>query len=150
MHDSSVSLVVHPVPLAAISEQLQSLLIGHGHPSGTVKAQTNHVIDKIGQKRCRQILESKAVWPTLKHDASAAGIVLIPTEHRPVKETKKDIVFDNDPWAKYNKAGPGDEVPNESKRRTRKQTQVARVDMSFFHACQQPLPLTVQAVGQPP
>ena len=115
-------------------------MIGHGHPSGTVKAQTNHVIDKIGQKRCRQILESKAVWPTLKHDASAAGIVLIPTEHRPVKETKKDIVFDNDPWAKYNKAGPGDEVPNESKRRTRKQTQVARVDMSFFHACQQPLP----------
>ena len=128
-----------PGTLAAISEQLQSLLVAHGHPSSTVKAQANHVLDKIGQKRCRQVLDSKAVWPTLKHDASAAGIVLIPAEHRPVKETKTDIVFDTDPWAKYSKAGPGDEVPNESKRRTRKQNQVARVDLSFFHAGQQPL-----------
>ena len=53
-----------PGALAAVSEQLQTLLVAHGHPSGNVKVQANTLIDKFGQKRCKQILDSKAVWPT--------------------------------------------------------------------------------------
>lgn len=59
-----------PGALAAISEQLQSLLVGHGHPSGSVKSQANTLLDKLGQKRCKQILDSKAVWPSLPQTRS--------------------------------------------------------------------------------
>ena len=132
-----------PGAIALINEQLQALLVGHGHPTGTVKAQANSLIDKFGHKRCRQILESKAckaAWPTLKHEASAAGIVLIPSDSRSSKEIKRDLVFDEDPWARYNSPGGNKEKTVETKRRPRKQGQAARVDLSFFHAGQQSLP----------
>ena len=121
-----------PGAIALINEQLQALLVGHGHPTGTVKAQANSLIDKFGQKRCRQILESKAAWPTLKHEASAAGIVLIPSDSRSSKEIKRDLVFDEDPWARYNSPRGNKEKTVETKRRPRKQGQAARVDLSFF------------------
>ena len=118
---------------------MQSLLVGHGHPSGSVKTQATSLIDRFGQKRCRQILEGKAPWPTLKHEASAAGIVLIPADSRVAKEQKRDLIFDEDPWAKYNSPGKNSQF-SDAKRKPRQKGQSARVDLSFFHAGEKPLP----------
>eukprot|EP00435_Cladocopium_sp_Y103_P003982 s4592_g1.t1 len=126
-----------PGSLSAISEQMQSLLVGHGHPANTVKQQANHIIEKLGQKKCGQILEGKAPWPTLKYEATAAGMTLMPPEGRTSKETKRDLVFDQDPWAKFtpssSKGAHGASTP-----KTRKPS-TARVDLSFFHFKSQPL-----------
>ena len=70
---------------------------------------------------------------------SAVDFVLIPPEHRTLKGGEKDIVFDNDPWAKSNKSNGDDSGTPMPKRRPRKPGQVAKVDLSFFHASQKPL-----------
>ena len=126
-----------PGSLSVVSEQMQSLLVGHGHPANTVKQQANHIIEKLGQKKCGQILEGKAPWPTLKHEATAAGMTLIPQEGRLSKETKRDLVFDQDPWAKYTASSSTSPQGTFNPKSRRPST--ARVDLSFFHTKSQPL-----------
>ena len=121
--------------LSTIIAELASTLVEHGHPKKDVEKKANEVYDKLGHAECKKILESRSVWLLLKSACTQAKVVLVPLSHRGNKEAR-DEIFEQDPWANYSESG--------KKRRGKKvaekvNSDVARVDMSFFHAAKQPL-----------
>eukprot|EP00438_Fugacium_kawagutii_P000813 Skav235098 [mRNA] locus=scaffold711:123242:131735:- [translate_table: standard] len=84
--------------LAAQMENLQTLLVQHGHPASTSKAKSDEIFNKLGQTKLKVIAESKTPWIQLKAEASARKIVLIPPEHRGQAKSSEDPLLANDPW----------------------------------------------------
>ena len=121
--------------LSTIIAELASTLVEHGHPKKDVEKKANEVYDKLGHAECKKILESRSIWPLLKSACTQAKVVLVPLSHRGNKEAR-DEIFEQDPWANYSesgKKGRGKKVAEKVK------SDVARVDMTFFHAAKQPL-----------
>ena len=125
--------------LSSVVDGLQALLVAHGHPSSTVSQKVDILLGKVDVTRCKQILESKHPWTGLKTAGKEFDIVLIPPESRGSRATgSEDKVFNDDPWAAY-KAKP---VPaTRAKKPVKPQKSgLAKVDVTYFHAAQKPLP----------
>eukprot|EP00438_Fugacium_kawagutii_P004973 Skav222404 [mRNA] locus=scaffold4422:467384:476455:+ [translate_table: standard] len=115
--------------LAAQMENLQTLLVQHGHPASTSKAKSDEIFNKLGQTKLKVIAESKTPWIQLKAEASAHKIVLIPPEHRGQAKSSDDPLLANDPWL----AGRNRDSKTAKKKQTPKPPP-SKVDISFFHA----------------
>eukprot|EP00438_Fugacium_kawagutii_P035419 Skav202009 [mRNA] locus=scaffold1829:120856:132547:- [translate_table: standard] len=115
--------------LAAQMENLQTLLVQHGHPASTSKAKSDEIFNKLGQTKLKVIAESKTPWIQLKAEASAHKIVLIPPEHRGQAKSSEDPLLANDPWL----AGRNRDSKTAKKKQAPKPPP-SKVDISFFHA----------------
>eukprot|EP00438_Fugacium_kawagutii_P016812 Skav203771 [mRNA] locus=scaffold206:191880:212068:+ [translate_table: standard] len=115
--------------LALQMENLQTLLVQHGHPASSSKEKSDEIFNKLGQAKLKLISESKTPWIQLKAEASAHKIVLIPPENRGQAKSSDDPLLANDPWL----AGRNQAARTAKKKQSPKPPP-SRVDVSFFHA----------------
>ena len=120
--------------LNTVQEELQTLLVQHGHPASDVDEKANLLIDKFGAKQCKAWLDTKHPWATFKAEASKAKIVLIPQEARGLAKSSQALPdLQDDPWKNWNRIP--EEKPTGPRRRKpdKKQTLQSRIDYTFFH-----------------
>eukprot|EP00438_Fugacium_kawagutii_P015074 Skav234498 [mRNA] locus=scaffold2015:27635:55825:- [translate_table: standard] len=121
--------------IAAVEENLRSLLVEKGVPSGTVKDRVREVTDKISYEVLRKCLESRAPWTALKQEATKHHIRLLTVTEREAKSSA-DPLQENDPWfgAKFPK-------PTQPKRSPKKNPGPTQIDDTFFHCGGAALPV---------
>ena len=126
--------------LNTVLEDLQSLLVQHGHPASSAHQKSNQVVDKLGAKLCHQVLTSKHPWAVLKSEATKHDVVLVPAEHRGHSSASKAAQLPDlaeDPWANW---GDKRRESAKPKKPQEKQAKLAtKVDLSFFHVKGAPL-----------
>ena len=139
--------------LNTVQEELQTLLVQHGHPASDVGEKANLLIDKFGAKQCKSLLDSKHPWASFKAEASKIKLILIPMEARGSAKSSKALPdLAEDPWRNWKK-NPVDK-PLEPKRKKveKRQSLPTKIDHSFFHiegAEVQPLELHQLLQGNP-
>ena len=139
--------------LNTVQEELQTLLVQHGHPASDVGDKANLLIDKFGAKQCKAWLDSKHPWATFKTEASKVKLALIPLDARGSAKSSQGLPdLEDDPWRNWKK-NPVDK-PLEPKRKKveKRQSLSTKIDHSFFHiegAEAQPLELHQLLQGNP-
>ena len=118
--------------LNTVTEELQTLLVQHGHPASEVAEQANLLIDKFGAKQCKSWLDGKNPWATFKTEATKAKVVLIPPEARGQARGSQDS-SDFDPWRNWKQNADSQVVGPKRRKPERKQTFQSKIDFSFFH-----------------
>ena len=120
--------------LNTVLEDLQSLLVQHGHPASDVQDKANILVDKFGAKVCKGWLDGKNPWQTVKAEASKAKIVLIPLEARGQARGSQEIQdLGFDPWKNWNKNPEAQPALPRRRKPDKRQALNSRIDLSFFH-----------------
>ena len=126
--------------LNTVNEELQALLVQHGHPASNVADKANLLIDKFGAKLCKTWLDGKSPWATFKAEASKVKVVLIPLESRgQPRGSQEKLDLAEDPWMNWKQNKDGHPVQPKTRRQERKQTFQSRIDFSFFHIEEAPV-----------
>ena len=120
--------------LNTVQEELQTLLVQHGHPASDVGDKANLLIDKFGGKQCKAWLDSKHPWATFKGEASKVKLVLIPLEARGSSKSSQALPdLADDPWRNWKKNPVDKPLEPRRKKVEKRQSLPSKIDYSFFH-----------------
>ena len=120
--------------LNSVQEELQILLVQHGHPASDVDEKAILLIDKFGAKQRKAWLDSKHPEAIFKTEASKVKIVLIPPEARgPAKGSQSLPDLKDDPWKSWSRISEDKPTMPRRRKPDKRQSLPSRIDFSFFH-----------------